>query len=210
MKYLKKNDIIAIALCLCGIIPGAVVYNKLPEMMTTNWNMNGEPGSTSPKAFVVFGIPLIYSLVMLICCIYLGRLDSKDKAGKAGSLIRVLFPAMFLLCQIMMILSALGKLNNIPLAACIMASVSMIAVGNYMPKVRKNWIIGIRTPHIVSDEEIWYKTHRFAGISVTIGGLVCIVLSLLSHYIAVFVILMSALLLPMLYGEALYYSRRKK
>lgn len=38
-----------------------------------------------------------------------------------------------------------------------------IVLGNYMPKTRSNWFVGIRTPWTLSSEETWVKTHRFGG-----------------------------------------------
>ena len=70
MKNLKKRDILSVILCLCMIIPGAVVYHKLPERIVTNWNIRMEESHTMPKAFVVFMIPIICAALGLICCMY--------------------------------------------------------------------------------------------------------------------------------------------
>jgi len=41
--------------------------------------------------------------------------------------------------------------------------VLFLILGNYLPKTRQNWLMGIRTPWTLSDERVWDKTHRFAG-----------------------------------------------
>ncbi len=41
-----------------------------------------------------------------------------------------------------------------------------------MPKMRRNWLMGIRTPWTLSDERVWDKTHRFAGPLFMLGGLI--------------------------------------
>lgn len=204
----KKNELTAVFLSLCSIIPGAAVYGRLPARIATNWGIDGTPNSFSPKAFVVFVMPLIYTATVLLCCLYVRRLEAKDRAGKLGDIIPVMFPVLFLSLHGMILLAALGKLTDIPTAACLLSSAMMIVLGNYMPKVRKNWIIGIRTPHIIADEEVWHKTHRLAGVTLTLGGAAGTVISLFSHPLVTLAVIMIAVFIPLIYGEALYFRSK--
>ena len=47
--------------------------------------------------------------------------------------------------------------------------------GNYLPKTRQNWFLGIRTPWTLSSEYAWEKTHRLAGRLFMIGGVICVI-----------------------------------
>ena len=54
----------------------------------------------------------------------------------------------------------------------------LAAFGNYMPKIRPNFMCGIRTPWTLASETVWRKTHRMAGpfwvaggIAMALGGL---------------------------------------
>ncbi len=49
-----------------------------------------------------------------------------------------------------------------------------VALGNYMPRVRSNWWLGIRTPWTMSSERVWRETHRLGGRTFVLGGLVTI------------------------------------
>lgn len=208
MKNLKKNDIIAAVLCLLGIVPGAAVYDKLPDRMITGWDMNNGPNQTQPKAFVVFGMPLIFAAVILICCIIIRM--QKRNTEKMITLMCVLTPALFYCVQGIMLLYALGKLNDIRSITCIVISVLMIVLGNYLPKIRKNWFVGIRTPHSLMSDEVWYKTHRLAGFTVTFGGAVSLATALLGHYMASAAVITAAVLLPSVYAEVIYFVGKKK
>lgn len=44
-------------------------------------------------------------------------------------------------------------------------------VGNLLPRVRPNSVVGIRTPWTIRDEAVWTKTHRLGGYVVTVFGL---------------------------------------
>ncbi len=52
----------------------------------------------------------------------------------------------------------------------------LIIVGNIMPKLRMNSIIGLRTPWSLKNESVWKKSHRFGGISCIICGIIILVL----------------------------------
>ncbi len=47
----------------------------------------------------------------------------------------------------------------------------LIFLGNLMPKIPKNFFIGIRTPWSLSSDEVWFKTHRVGGYCFVMGGI---------------------------------------
>jgi len=61
----------------------------------------------------------------------------------------------------------------------ILLGMVLIVLGNYMPKAKRNTIVGFRTAKTLSDDEIWKKANRFAGISFMIAGVLMIVESIL-------------------------------
>lgn len=57
----------------------------------------------------------------------------------------------------------------------------MIVVGNIMPKLRMNSLIGLRTPWSLKNEITWKKSQRFGGISFILSGIIIIIISILLH-----------------------------
>jgi uncharacterized membrane protein len=53
-----------------------------------------------------------------------------------------------------------------------------IIIGNYLPKARQNYTIGIRIPWTLANEENWNRTHRLAGYLWMICGVLMILLCL--------------------------------
>lgn len=47
----------------------------------------------------------------------------------------------------------------------------LVALGNYMGKIRSNFFFGIRTPWTLSSELSWHKTHRLGGKLLVLAGL---------------------------------------
>lgn len=52
--------------------------------------------------------------------------------------------------------------------------ISMIIIGNIMPKLRMNSVIGLRTSWSMKSETTWKKSQRFGGISFIVGGIIII------------------------------------
>ena len=82
MKKITKGDIITIILCLCGIIPGAVTYNKLPEKVPVHFNLKMNPDNYAPKEVVVFLLPVIMLCLQILIC-FLANITT-DKHVKKG------------------------------------------------------------------------------------------------------------------------------
>lgn len=53
--------------------------------------------------------------------------------------------------------------------------IAMIIIGNIMPKLRMNAVIGLKTKWSMKNETTWKKSQRFGGISYIIGGVVIVI-----------------------------------
>lgn len=60
----------------------------------------------------------------------------------------------------------------------VMLGLTMIGIGNLLPRTRPNLAIGIRTPRTLSDREVWMRTHRSAGYLMVALGAVIVVSAL--------------------------------
>lgn len=80
--------------------------------------------------------------------------------------------------------AALGYALGWPVAVdrVIVAAVGLLFVGmgNYLPRIRSNWFIGIRTPWTLDNERVWRATHRVGGRAFVAAGLVMTLSALLS------------------------------
>jgi pimeloyl-ACP methyl ester carboxylesterase len=56
----------------------------------------------------------------------------------------------------------------------------LFLVGNLMPRLRPNWIAGIRTRATLSDPSLWLRTHRYFGGLLMLAGVVVIVVALVA------------------------------
>lgn len=201
---LSKADLISALLCTVVIIPGISVYSKLPDRIATNFDIYGQPNQYASKNFAVFGIPLVMTVIQLILCLITNLFHQTDKRDFINRAIRFISPATLCFAQLYILLYSLGQIKNPTSVVCTFMAVLFVIAGNYMPKIRRNMFLGIRTPHTLRNQEVWDKTHRFSGVVFFICGIVMIPFSLVNNFIAVIMIIAIMIIIPIIYSEMVY------
>ena len=75
---------------------------------------------------------------------------------------------------------ALGKEMNPALIVSLLLGFMFIIIGNYLPKCKQNFTLGIKIKWTLENEENWNKTHRFAGKVWFIGGFIMLLTAFLT------------------------------
>ena len=57
-------------------------------------------------------------------------------------------------------------------------ALSMVVVGNVMPRLRPNWVAGIRAARALTDPDVWRTTHRAFGAALVGSGVLTLVVAL--------------------------------
>lgn len=82
--------------------------------------------------------------------------------------------------------------------------VFMIIVGNVMPKVRMNSLLGLRTSWSMKNETTWKKSQRFGGLSFIIAGVILLALCCLTR--GVLCLTLSVVVLIAMLVADVYYT----
>ncbi len=88
--------------------------------------------------------------------------------------------------------------------------VCMVIVGNIMPKVRMNSVLGLRTVWSMKNETVWKKSQRFGGISFVISGILLVVVSFAAKGTACLVWSLAIMMLCLLVDVYYTYHQAKK
>ena len=202
----KKMLIWTTLVCLIPILVGAAVYSRLPETMATHWNLNGEPDGWSSRPFAVFGLPGILLAVNLFLPFAL-KADPKH-ANMSDKLVLIslwTIPLVSLLCCGMTLARGLGYAVRVERWVPIFMGVLFILIGNYLPKTKQSYTMGIKLPWTLASEENWNRTHRLGGFLWVIGGALFILMSFIGWSLAAFLIILALMVLtPMVYSYLLY------
>ena len=210
LKANRKTLIITSIVTVLPMLIGMIYWNRLPDVMATHFGMNNEADGFSGKAFAVFGLPLV-----LLAVLWLGAFvtsnDPKRQniSPKLFSLMLWIAPVISLVAAATMYPVNLGYEVDISFYAGLLLGLVFIIIGNYLPKARQNYTIGVRIPWTLANEENWNRTHRLAGYLWMICGVLVIIVCLIRFIPiqGVVGILLIAGLVPCMYS---YWLHAKK
>ena len=180
LKENRKTLIITSIITMIPAVIGAILWDRLPDVMATHFGFNDQPDGFGGKAFVVFAMPLIM-LALLWAGAFITAHDPKKQniSGKMFSLVLWIVPAVSLIMAAVLYPYNLGYRMDMTFIMGIFLGLMFVIIGNYMPKARPNYTIGIRVPWTLSDEDNWNRTHSLAGFIWVAGGVLIIVLTLM-------------------------------
>ncbi len=210
---IRQNKVKLILTSIVTLIPifiGLILWNDLPDTIATHWGINGEPDAYSSKAFAVFALPLILFAVHWIC-VFATKFDPKHKEinPKMLSIVLWICPGISLVMNTMVYLIALGKEIKFVFIVIVFMGLLFVIIGNYLPKCRQSYTMGIKLPWTLNDEENWNKTHRMAGVLWVIGGIVILATAIFESFIIFFSIMLVMVIAPTVYSY-LYYRKNNK
>lgn len=214
---LKKNTFKIILSSLIVLLPvfyGILMWNNLPDTMTTHWGADSNADGVAGKAFAVFGLPAILLALHLVCLLFT-LLDKKQKEQnqKALGIVFWISPMISLLSNGIIYRAAFGAEFNLALFVPALLGITMTIIGNYLPKVSQNRTLGIKISWTLNNEENWNKTHRLAGKIWVICGLVTL-LSIFLPLVAMLWVtgcaLVAMVVIPMVYSYSIYKRHQKE
>ena len=196
---------------LLPILVGLILWNDLPEQMTTHWGADGNADGWSSRTFAVLGLPLIL-LALHWVCIFITSKDPKNKGQnkKVFGMVLWICPIVSIFASGITYAAALGKEFNMEIIGLLLIGLMFVVIGNYLPKCKQNYTIGIKVKWTLANEENWNATHRFGGKVWVIGGLLlmaCVFLpeALIPWVLMIALTIMAAI--PIVYSYA-YYKKQ--
>ena len=205
---IKKNWIILIItsiIILLPILAGVILWDQLPEQIPNHWNMAGEVDSYSSKAFAVFGMPLIMLAIQWLA-IFATNSDPKrqNHQSKILHLVFWLIPVLNIVLSAVTYTAAMGKEVKVEVISPILVGLLFVVIGNYLPKCKQNYTIGIKIPWTLNSEANWNKTHRLAGWLWVVCGIAVVLAGFFGLLWIVIAVLPIMVLVPFVYSYILH------
>lgn len=195
---LKTTWLISALIIVLMICLSAWAWVQLPAdaSLPVHWNAAGTADRYGGKSeallllpAVMVGILLLFSLIRFIDPL-------RANIARSGQAYRaVLLGILFFMAVLHTgaVLSALGYPINIGLLAAPAVGLMFVIMGNYMGKIRRNYMFGVRTPWTLASDLAWNKTHRITGKLFVLSGLLTIGAAFLGSTIAFFTMMASIL-----------------
>ncbi|GAA3750590.1 SdpI family protein [Flavobacterium ginsengisoli] len=215
MKLEFKKELPLIGIVLIPFIYLGTVWNSLPEIVPIHWNSKGEIDGWGNK-FTLIGMLFILPVFTYLIMSVISKIDPKKKMSLMGG---KLYQLKFVLVLFMSILalfiiySTKSQSISIPSFIFVLVGALFVILGNYFKVIQPNYFIGIKTPWTLENQEVWKKTHLFAGKLWFIAGFIIIVGSLIfesSAFSKVFLtIVFGIAIIPIVYSYLKYRSLKK-
>ena len=164
------------------------------------------------------GIPWVITglSLFLVALLWLGMwIMVKDPKGneqneKVMGLVIWTIPAISLLVGGELLALSMGQESIVGYVLPVVLGVLFMVIGNYLPKCKQSFTMGVKLRWTLANEENWFATHRFAGKLWFFGGLAILPLAFLPTMIMIWVMLGIIVLMvvpPVIYSWA-YYKKQ--
>ncbi|WP_165806475.1 SdpI family protein [Chitinophaga parva] len=209
------KEVLIILLLLVPMAYLGIIWPTIPEMVGTNYTVQGTPGRIGDKNELLLLMIFLFLTNFLLYCLfrYIPKTDEvpDHTSGYWRSYYRTrflmhLYLAVFTSVLIFMI--HIGKEFLLERWAFVGVGLLVVILGVYLGGLQPNYFIGVRTPWTLMSSQIWQETHRMASRLWIIAGIVIMSCGFFMQAVsAVFVVIVIAALiafLPYIYSFRLY------
>jgi uncharacterized membrane protein len=152
----------------------ALVYSRLPDPVPWMWDSEGIATHWISRPWGAVLLPLAHLLVTLFLAfapaVDPGALRTRE-APRFYPLVVAVISGFLMLTTCLHFAAALGTAISVPHTLLGGTGMLIAVVGNYLGKVPRNYMVGIRTPWTLGNDYVWERTHRFAAPLFVLGGL---------------------------------------
>lgn len=205
IKFKKESIISVIFTIILFAIVNIIFYKKMPDTIPTHWNINNEIDDYSSKFSAFIKTPMFLILLNIFSCF---MLDNDPKNKNVNNLIiligKATVPLILLITYMISVFYGLDKKINVMVIVSVFVGFLLIVMGNYLPKTKRNYTVGIKIPWTLNSDENWNKTHRLAGYLFILGGILFLINPFIGKNYYIFIILAVTSIIPTIYSFYLY------
>jgi hypothetical protein len=190
------------ALIVLAIGASALVFPSLPPMVDASihgiFPTDALPAAPlMPRGVVAFGIPALALIIWSMFSVFrrpagqrLGRtlfrsapaeVTKADQFDRFGTTYEtIVFGVVLVLVGLhtAVLSAALNAGGTATRILGISFGVSLVVMGNVMPRLRPNWVAGLRTKRTLEDPHLWRSAHRVFGTSLVISGVLTVLVAI--------------------------------
>lgn len=177
MRLTLKTELLPLLLVLAAWGLMAWYWPQLPDPMPTHWGPDGRPDDWMPRIWGALIGPLAATFVYLVMTVspYIDP-RSRNWTAFAGiyPILKAAVGALMLFITYMALSAAAAPEESFPVSRLLVGlGLVFVVLGGFLPKLRSNFFVGIRTPWTLSSEEVWIRTHRLGGwLMILLGGII--------------------------------------
>lgn len=183
----KTKSVIYTILTGLPLVATVVSLFFMPETVPVHFDINNQVDRWGSK-YELLLLPIVALITGIVIIFTAKRIDKKENSGnnnyKVFTTVGIIILALFNIITLYILYIGLTNaqtLDNMQVdiysLLSLMFGIMFVVVGNIMPKIRMNHVLGIRNKWTKSSETVWKKAHRFGGFTCIVTGLLAIVSS---------------------------------
>jgi len=208
-----KYFTIGLLIVVLTVIATAIIFPHLPERVPVHWNGQNQPDRYGSKWEDILIAPAIMlALIGLMAALpWLSPKNFEVNGAEPVYLQMMLLVLGFMtFIHFQLLAAALGMRTNFVRLIIIAVCALFAAKGLLLPRMRRNFYLGVRTPWTLASDRVWQATHRFAGKTFFIGGFIALLVALVVRSMwPPFSVLMVAALAPVIHS-LVYYKQLER
>ena len=179
---LQRMDAVSLGVSGLAAALTAAVYERLPPLVPTHFDLSGTPnGWMSRPMAAAFGPALALALWAFLR--FLPRLlpvtERKRLGEGAAALFAALTSAFVTGIHVLILYRAIIPGASIARVLWVFLGLFYVAIGLVLPRLKRNALMGIRTPWTLTSDENWARTQRVGGYAMVAAGVAAAVLGTL-------------------------------
>lgn len=191
---MKLRELLPMLILAIMLASSVIMFSQLPEQIPTHWNAQGVADGFGAR-WTVFILPIVAIILYLVLRI-LPKYDSLQKNYNENILpiyiISTLSILFLLIIHIASLIQQTGNTFSMNIVIIPAFSFLFIGIGLVLPKVKRNFFVGIRTPWTLTNDKVWDKTHEFGSKTFVVAGICTLIGALMMEY-ALAILLISIL-----------------
>lgn len=212
-----KGLTISSFLILLPMFVGLILWNKLPNKLPGHYNLYNEVDRYDPKWVIVFVLPLVMLAMHMFASILTLLSKKQDIPDKVLTVLFAICPLLSNVISYISYSTALNKsIPNVGAIIYVILGLIYMLLGNYLPKVQNNHVLGVRIKTTFESRMNWNYSNRLAGWCLVICGVLFLLAALVSGLTGNTIVLIIALVggmaivtfIPIM-GSYCYYTKHK-
>jgi uncharacterized membrane protein len=182
---MKKSKIIFCILMFLPLILSCIAFNFLPDQIPAHYGLNGEVNRYGSKmeVFILPVIVILFGIFLLLMAKLASKSESNGNTNneKIAVISSIMALTVFNVLTVIFLYTSFKQVKNLYAAVDInkvifpLVGIVFIVIGNFMPKLKRNSIIGLRTKWSLSSDKAWQKSQKFGGISFIVAGFILLI-----------------------------------
>lgn len=197
---LRRMDMLSLGVMGLTSAVTAAVYERLPERVATHFDMAGNPNGWMSRPMAACFVPVLavglWALLRFLPRV-LPTTERKRLNDSTSALVAALTTVFIAATHLLILYRALIPGASITHVIWVLLGAFYVAMGLVLPRIKRNALMGIRTPWTLTSDENWARTQRVGGYAMVVAGVLAALLGVLggtaAGFLAIGMLLLGAL-----------------